>query len=475
MITSLLDWFRKLLRQQPAVLLKFVIRLRPATTLRNLRAIALALLLVLSFSFWALPACALSAPTFSSGSGSFTTAQTVSLSASSGKIYYTTSGAVPTVESTPYTLPISVTSPTQINAVAYQWGVYSPVSTIFLDIDSTLTPVLQSGLILRLNANFGLLTAGGAPASIAQWVDLSGLNNTATGAPGSQPTLSSQSPGFTAVHFDGSSQFLSLPAGFALFSGGGSFFIVARPVSPGTNARLFDLGNGDGINNIYMSEPSTNALDLHVYRDNTDSSVSASSVVTPGQFQLLEGVYDGSTTAAVYTNGVLGAQSSGMQTARALTRSNNFLAKAAGGGNFFSGDIAEVLLFSAQLSANQRAAVEEYFLQKYQLLTTVPRTPIISVASGTLPAPAQVAIASQPGAQTYVTTNGTTPDTSSLLYAKPLNVNYSQTVKAVSFSNGAYSAVSSATYTLDSSQWPAPNPSDTTAPTINLMLPAPTQ
>jgi hypothetical protein len=48
-------------------------------------------------------------------------------------------------------------------------------------------------------------------------------------------------------------------------------------------------------------------------------------------------------------------------------------------------------------------------------------------------------------------------------------------LKAISVLNGVQSSVTTATYTLDSNQWPAPDPTDMTAPTINLTEPAPTQ
>jgi hypothetical protein len=278
------------------------------------------------------------------------------------------------------------------------------------------------------------------------------------------------------LNFDGISQHLTLPSGFANFTSGGSFFLVVSPVSPASNARLFDLGNGSANDNIYMSEPSTNAAALHVYNGSTDSSVSSSSAITVGQFQLLEGTYSGTNTATIYTNGVQGAQSTSMQTALNITRSNNFIGQGSAGGNFYSGNIAEVLFYSTLLTTSQRAAIEAYFQQRYQLLSETPVAPVISVSGGTLTQPTQVAISSQSGTITFITTDGTTPSPSSPAYSgAPITINYTQTLKAVSYRNGVASSVASATYTLDPTQFPAPSSSDMTAPTINLQLPTPTQ
>lgn len=420
------------------------------------------------------PAMALNPPTISPATGTFSESQAVVISAPQGTIYYTTDGTLPTTASNQYALPIPVSNPTQIKAVAYQSGVYSAVKTVFLDVDPALAPLLLTGLKLRLSGTFGIVTDLGSPAPVTQWVDLSGANNSASIDQPNRPTQANAVGGTAGVSFDGT-QYLRLPSGFADFTTGASFFLVVRPDSPATASRFFDLGNGVASNNIYMSEPSAGAADLHVFHNATDSSVSWSSAVTVGQFQLLEASYNGTNTATIFSNGTQGAQSTSMQTASNITRSSNFIGRASGGANYYAGAIAEVLVYSTQLTASQRASIESYFIQKYQLLSVIPRTPVISVPAGTLGGPTQVAIASEPGSLTFVTTDGTTPTTTSPVYSGPINVYYSQTVKAVSVLNGVQSSVATATYTLDASQWPAPNPADITAPTINLVLPAPTQ
>lgn len=417
---------------------------------------------------------ALVAPTISPTTGSYPAPQTIQLYAPAGTIYLTTDGTQPTSSSTPYSAPFTVSSPTQINAVTYQSGTYSPVTTSFINVDATATTVNQSGLQLWLSSDFGLVTSTGSPALVTKWVDLSGRNNNAYTSLGSQPTFS-DSP-TASVGFNGASQYLSLPSGFANFNAGATIFVVAQPSSLGSNARLFDLGNGSLNNNIFMSEPSSGSFDLHVVNGSTDSAVTASSAINLGRFQVLEGSYNGTNTATLFTNANQNVQSTSMQIVNLIPRTNNFIGQASGGGNYYAGKIAEVLLYSTQLSASQRTAIEAYLVQKYQTLSLTPSTPIISVPSGTLAGPAQVAIACQPGTATYFTTDGSTPTSSSSVYCGcPLTVNFSQTVKVISIMNGVSSSVASATYTLDATQWPAPNPSDTTPPTINLQLPVASQ
>ena len=398
----------------------------------------------------------LTAPYIFPPSQSYIKPEPVTLYAPSGSIYFTTDGTTPTISSTLYTAPITVSSPTQINAVAYQSSIYSPVSTAYFDVDPALAPVLQNGLILRLS-RLGLVTGIGTPAPVMQWNDLSGSANNAFALSTNQPNLVDAGHGVLAVNFNGSSQYLSLPSGFNYGASGLSIFLVVQPTSPSTGARFFDLGNGSASDNIYMSEPSSNGADFHIYKGATDSYVSSSSAITLGQFQLLEGSYNGTNTATIYTNGTQDAQNASMQTANNLVRSNNFIGQASGGGNYYSGNIVEVLLFATQLSVSQKSAIEAYFISKYQLLSATPRAPIISVAGGVLSGPTQVAIVSQPGTATYITTDGTTPTSSSPVYnGGPITINYTQTLKAISIKNGLSSSVATATYTLNSGLWPVP-------------------
>jgi hypothetical protein len=77
-------------------------------------------------------------PTFSPAAGTYTSAQSVTISdATSGaSIYYTTNGSTPTTASTRYTAPISVGSTTTLKAIATAPGfTTSAVSTAVYTIN----------------------------------------------------------------------------------------------------------------------------------------------------------------------------------------------------------------------------------------------------------------------------------------------------------------------------------------------------
>ncbi len=84
----------------------------------------------------------LTAPIITPSTGTYTEAQTVSISGPEGAtIYYTTDGSDPTDSSTEYTGPFTVTKTTTVKAIAYKDGSHSTITT------STLTFYVQPPVI----------------------------------------------------------------------------------------------------------------------------------------------------------------------------------------------------------------------------------------------------------------------------------------------------------------------------------------
>jgi hypothetical protein len=126
---------------------------------------------------------------------------------------------------------------------------------------------------------------------------------------------------------------------------------------------------------------------------------------------------------------------------------------------------------NTRITTVSKFLVSSCILLSIQPCWSATQAPNISVPSGALDQPRQVAIGGPTGATIYYTTDGGTPTTSSLIYSGPLLVNYTQTIKAIAVLSAVSSTVSSATYTLDSTHWPAPDPADTTALKLTVQFP----
>jgi hypothetical protein len=260
---------------------------------------------------------------------------------------------------------------------------------------------------------------------------------------------------------------------------GMTLFVVTNPSSLSANSEILDLADA-GIANEFRCQIAASASkgQLTVIKSGSGSTnVQSASALTQNQFQVLAAVESSGAsngTATFYLNGVPGTQSTSMNNIPVVTWANNFLAQSSSTGSFYGGQICELLLYSTALNSSQISAVQTMLMQKYGILSQTPEAPIISVPTSSLLLPTQVTIAAETGAMTTYTTDGSTPTVSSTAYLGcPISINYSQTLKAASFKNGVTSAVSTATYTLDSTLWPAPSPSDLSTPSLTLQLPTP--
>jgi hypothetical protein len=414
-------------------------------------------------------------PMFTPASAVLTPNGSVSLSQDQGAtVWFTTDGATPSpgIPSQWFNgLPLQIFNyPETVKAIAVApFFTNSSVATAVYQDDPNSLPVSRNGLVLWLRGD-NVATSG---SNVTTWSDVSGSGNNATQATSAkQPILVSNSiNGMPSVSFNGTTDFLQLPAGMANLSSGASIFAIIDPTGVTAGARILDFGNGATSDNLQLQEPASASAELQTYNGATPTSVTSSSAITLNQFQLLEAIDNGTGTATIYTNSVQGAQSTTMNALNNLTRSSNFIGQGSAGGNFFKGKIAELLVFNRGITATEQAALEGYLIGKFQLLSanTTP-APVFSVAAGTLTIPTQVAIEAPAAATIFVTVDGSTPTTASPPYTKPLAINFTQTVKAIAVINGVSSSVTSAAYTLNATHWPAPATA-TTPLQINTQLP----
>jgi disulfide oxidoreductase YuzD len=354
-------------------------------------------------------------PVFSPAPGSYSSAQTVTLSdsASGAAIYYTTNGTLPTTSSALYSpgspLYIGYTETVEAIAVASGYsnsavtgGTYTITSqgttpiSINLSAVDTVTGIATTGSAVP---HGGLDTEGYAYAASLLGTSLSWNGSTfAFGAPETPDAVSGAT--------------IALPAG-----------------TDSTVTLLATAVNGNQPNQTFIVN----------YTDGTSSSFmqSVSDWFTPqkyaGESQVLKMAYRIGPTGAidnstVYLYGYAFAVNSA-KTVKSLTLPNN----------------RHIVVLAVDVTPATAGPPPP----------PPAATPTLSPSPGTYTSTQSVTLTdTTPGALIYYTTNGTTPATSSTLYSPgtPLQVAATTTIEAIAVASGyGTSAVTSGTYTISSS------------------------
>lgn len=426
----------------------------------------------------ALEALAVSPPAISPGTGVYDQIQSsVTLTGGIGDtIYYTTNGSQPSHLTSPvYSSPISISDKAVIKAIARNGGVNSTVSVANIQSDVNSKPVSRADLVIWLKSDFGIETGGGS--DVTRWNDLSGAATPSDFEQSSSPdrpvVVTGAINGIDAVQFDGISQFMQLPAGIADLSSGISIFAVIKPIGSSTHT-LFTMGqNPDDTAGLLTL---ANQAEFQAYNSSTSSALTSNSnTLVQDFFQIVDVIHDGSTNALINIDAA-DVGSGTVQTLQNTARNFNLLGANQSVTDFWEGQLAELIVYNRPLTSAERAAIQGYLLSKYQFTTAqnVP-DPIFSVPGGSLTAPTRVAIASRGDCEIHFTVDGTTPNSGSQIYDKPINIPFSLTLKAIAISQGVSSNVTTESYTLNATDFPAPDPLDTDPLKIELQLPTTTQ
>jgi hypothetical protein len=190
-------------------------------------------------------------PTFSPAAGTYTSAQSVTLSdsTSGATIYYTTDGSTPTTSSTTYSGPITVGTSETIHAIATASGftasaVGSAAYTIVTPLSITTTASqIPGGTVNTTYAGVTLAATGGVTPytwSISSGSLPAGLSlNSSTGTISGTPTIGGLSS-FTIQVADSEStpQKATLPASIAV--SGGRLAITTASLPAGTDGSAYD-------------------------------------------------------------------------------------------------------------------------------------------------------------------------------------------------------------------------------------------
>ncbi len=393
----------------------------------------------------------LAAPVITPGDSVFSTSpQGVSISATSGAlIYYTDDDSDPIISPTKklYEGSFSISSTKTIKAVATGASyTTSPIAIAKIQIDTQTQNVPRTDMTIWLKSDNGVIMNG---STVSQWTDLSGSGNNATQATSAnQPTVNT-STGFPnslpAIVFDGSSDYMQFPNGFADWNGC-SIFLVTKPSVITTNLRFFDFATGLNSNNIKIEEINPSGLEFDVNGVATPSAITSSTGLGTTSFQLIEAIHSGNASGQIFSNSTQVGQGS-LINIPSVTRTGCFIGKGYSAGNLFNGQIAEFIVYNRALSAQERASVEGYLYSRYAIFISPPTiTPGNSVQSSSS---VLVSITADPGVSIYYTDNGNPPDSMSTPYNGPFPITSTKTIKAIAYRGTAFSGVTTANIQID--------------------------
>ncbi len=308
-----------------------------------------------------------------------------------------------------------------------------------LAASQTNVPIPTTNLALWLRADQGV-TADSSQV-VSGWADYSGKANNATqSTSGYRPKrISGVINGQPAIRFDGSDDYLNLPAATSTsmslsdFRNGITAIVVARPNHLQTTARFITLSRGSSSNVVSFAynkpfsytEISTN-IEYYLSNPSGISEVVAWQAINESQFKSNQitqtPTTGGNGSVDIHSNGYLVVSGTAPlpNYSTSSPRNQNFIGKSSYSNQpLLDADIAEVILYQRPLSSTERRQVDYYIYKRYRLPIYLP-APQISPATGTSNSSSitiSIAVTETPptGIQTYIryTTDGSDPTWSS--------------------------------------------------------------
>ncbi|MBL6749291.1 MAG: chitobiase/beta-hexosaminidase C-terminal domain-containing protein [Nevskia sp.] len=412
-----------------------------------------------------LPAAA--TPAFSPAPGTYTAAQSVTLSDSSAgvTIYYTTDGSTPTIGSAKYTAPIAVSATTTIKAIAAGGNfsaspvasatytihlpaatpTFSPAGGAYTTVQSVAISDTSAGVTIYYTTDGSTPTTGSAVYS----APISVTTTTTIKAIASGGNFST-SPVASATYT------ITLPAATPTFSPAAGTYTAAQDVT------ISDTTPGATI--YYTTDGSTPTTGSTVYSGtaiNVAATATIKAIATAGGFSVSSvgsatytihlpaatpsfapagGTYTSAQSVTItdanagvtiyYTiDGSTPTTGSTPYTGPISVNATTTIKALASGGNFSDSPVASAT-YTIQIAAE----------------------PTFSPAGGNYTSAQSVTISdATAGATIYYTTDGSTPTIASAVYSTPISVSATTTIKAIAVLEGyGTSPVASATYTIGS-------------------------
>lgn len=384
-------------------------------------------------------------PKFSLPAGTYFGSQTVTISdAGSGTptIYYTTDGSTPNTSSTKYTGAITVSASETLNAIAVAAGygnssvanaayiikVGSPTINFGGGFTSTTGLQLNGSAAWNQSSSRLRLTDGNAPGSESGSVFFTTPVNVQSFSNSFSFQLSSaNADGFTFTIQSNST------TGLGPYGGGLGYGYAGSTPFLRSVAVKFDLYNNSGEGNDSSGMYTDGATPDLPSADMTSSGVNLHS----GDIMNVQMSYDGTTLSWTVNDSTTG---------------KSFSTSAAVNIPSVVGDTTAYVGFTG--GTGGETAVQELLSWTYTPGAPAQSpcaTPTFSPVGGTYTSIQTVRISdTTPSATIYYTTNGTTPSTSSTIYAGPISVASSETLEAIAVASGFNnSAVGTAAYVIN--------------------------
>jgi hypothetical protein len=402
-------------------------------------------------------------PVISPGGGTYTTSQTVTITDATGgaTIFYTTDGSIPTSNSTPYTVPLTVSQPETVRAIATATGyTQSAVAAATFTI-TPATPVIAPSGGTYTTIQTVTLTDSTAGSTI--YYTTNGTTPTTSSTPYTVPITVSQSetieaiataPGLSRSAVAVANYTINLPvAATPVISPGGGTYTTSQTVTitdaTGGATIFYTIDGSTPTSNstpytvpLTVSQPET-VRAIATGTGYTQSAVAAASfTITPatpviapsgGTYTTIQTVTltDSTAGSAIYytTNGTTPTTSSTPYTVPITVPQSETI---------------EAIATAPGLSQSAVATAV------FTINLPVAATPVLSPPGGTFASAQTVSITdTTTGSAIYYTTDGSTPTVGSSKFSVPLTISANETVKAIAAANGyTTSSVASAQYII---------------------------
>jgi len=395
-------------------------------------------------------------------SGTYTSAQSVTLTASEpSTIYYTTDGSTPTTSSTSGPSPISGISISTSTTLKYfakdtagnSGNVVSQSYTINI---STKTSSYNQVI---LNDHPVMFLAMDTPSAGTQ-LDLTG--NFHNGAyKGGTPVLVSLPNGEKVADFNGATQYVSVSSSSVLSVPTTGIITIESWIRPDTlqfphytaEGYVYWVGKGNPTNGYEYANRMYN-LDNTANRPNRISdyawNISGGSgsgsyfqdTVQVSQWMHVTDVINMRDKSSAYPTGYISIYKNGVLRETVPLDQYNVIPQATSapfnigtrdGNSWFEGAVGKVAVYNYALSASQISnhytAMTTASTSSTTVTDTTPPTVSASPVSGTYTSAQSVTLTASEPSTIYYTTDGSTPTTSSTIYSSPISIGTSTTLK----------------------------------------------